>query len=267
MPKVILVILDGLEYSVAHDCMGYISGIIKEGLGKSYKIKSELPSLSRPLYECILTGINPINSGVTNNDYSLLSKNRSIFHYAKEAGLKTGAAAYHWVSELYNKSPFDKILHRHIQDINLTIPYGHFYYEDNYPDTHLFGDGESLRIKYDLDFLLFHSMNIDDIGHKFSLNSKEYRNQVRKTDNILSEYLQKWLNNKYNVIITSDHGINNDFSHGGTLECETNVPFFVFGDKFSFNECEVKQTQICGSICEILKINHDKTINMDLIKC
>lgn len=266
MKKVILILLDGLEYIVARDCMGFLKAMTNENLGRIYKVKCELPSISRPLYECILTGVNPVNSGIFNNQINRLSKEKSIFYYVKQANLLSAAAAYYWVSELYNKTPFDTILDRHIQNLDFLIPYAHFYYEDTYPDSHVFSDGESLRVKYNPHFLFIHSMNIDDVGHKFGYNSKEYKNQARKVDDIISSYLKKWLDDGYNVIITSDHGMNNDFSHGGNLDIETDVAFFVFGDKFSFDDCEVKQTEICGNICEIMGINHDKIYTKELIK-
>jgi len=71
--KVILVVLDGLSYQVARDCMGYLNGLVEQPHSQSalrttlYQLKSELPSMSRPLYECILTGIRPIESGIVNN--------------------------------------------------------------------------------------------------------------------------------------------------------------------------------------------------------
>ncbi|NLK66511.1 MAG: alkaline phosphatase family protein [Campylobacteraceae bacterium] len=266
MSKVILVVLDGLSYSASKECMGFLTALINEKKGKLYKVTSELPSISRPLYECILTGVKPVHSGIVHNSQNFMSKNRSIFHYAKDAGLKAGAAAYYWVSELYNRSPFDINFDRHVEDTSLTIPYASFYYDDSYPDSHLFSDAESLRVKFNLDFLLIHPMNIDDAGHKFGHDSKEYRNKARIADGILSLYLQKWLDEGYSVIVTSDHGMNDDHSHGGVLECEVEVPLYLFGDAFSFEECEVKQTEICGTICEILDIKHDKEINKSLLK-
>lgn len=182
MAKVILIIIDGLEYSVAKDCMGYLNAMTRAKKGRLYKLKSELPSISRPLYECILTGVEPVKSSIVNNNINSMSKEKSIFHYAKEFGLKTGAACYYWISELYNKTPFNKVLDRHIDDESLIIPYGHFYHSDVYPDSHVYEDAESLRMKYNLDFLLIHPMNIDDVGHKFGHDSKEYRNKARETD-------------------------------------------------------------------------------------
>lgn len=266
MSKLILVILDGLEYETARDCMGFLQGLCEDKRGKLYRLTSELPSSSRALYECILTGVEPVKSGVVNNIVNFSSRQKSIFYYAKEAKLKAGAAAYYWVSELYNHTPFDTINDRHINEKRLTIPYGHFYWEDDYPDSHLFSDGESLRLKHELDFTLFHSMNIDNAGHLYSLNSKEYRNCTRKADVILSTLLLKWLDEGINVIITADHGMNDDFSHGGILKKEREVPFFVFGNIFSFEDTDIKQTEICGTSCEILGINHDKSICKEILK-
>lgn len=168
MSKVILVVLDGLNCKSASINMGYLNALCKENLGKFYSLECELPSMSRPLYECLLTGVKPVLSEIINNKLSF-SKQTSIFDLCKEQGLKAGGAAYHWVFELYNKKEFIPSLHRHIEDENLTLPYGHFYYEDDYLDSHLFADGEHLRNKYNLDFTLIHSMNIDDAGHKFWL--------------------------------------------------------------------------------------------------
>lgn len=81
--KTILVLLDGLNYRVAHDAMGYLQAECAAGRGRLYLLESELPSLSRPLYECILTGVTPVESGVVHNHVSRLSHQQSVFHYAR----------------------------------------------------------------------------------------------------------------------------------------------------------------------------------------
>ena len=58
--KSILVVLDGLNYQVARDAMGYLQAQCAAGRGRLYPLECALPSLSRPLYECILTGITRI---------------------------------------------------------------------------------------------------------------------------------------------------------------------------------------------------------------
>ncbi|EPC1341064.1 alkaline phosphatase family protein [Campylobacter jejuni] len=265
MSKVILVVLDGLNCKSASINMGYLNALCKENLGKFYSLECELPSMSHPLYECLLTGVKPVLSGIINNKLSF-SKQTSIFDLCKEQGLKAGGAAYHWVFELYNKKEFIPSLHRHIEDENLTLPYGHFYYEDDYLDSHLFADGEHLRNKYNLDFTFIHSMNIDDAGHKFGSHSIEYANKTKKVDNLISEYLPTWLEQGINVIITSDHGMTEGKSHGGLSEDEILVPFFTFGSAFSYENAKIKQDEICGSVCEILGLKHDKRYNDEILK-
>ena len=256
--KVILVVLDGLNYQVAHDCMGYLQGLIEQQQATLHQVQSELPSLSRPLYECLLTGVPPVVSGITNNNVVRLSHFESIFSLAKNQHKITAAAAYHWVSELYNRAPYDAIRDRVTHDETLNIQHGCFYHWDHYPDEALFLDAEYLRRQYQPDFLLIHPMNIDDAGHKFGLDSPQYRNTARMADVILSHLMPTWLEEGYQILVTSDHGMNNDRSHGGVLACEREVPLFLIGSAFSDTPADIKQTEICGLVCNTLGLEHDK---------
>jgi len=264
--KVILVVLDGLNFHIAQDCMGYVNGLVEDNQASLYKIQCELPSLSRPLYECILTGVKPVQSGIAHNQVTRRSQWESIFSLAKKNGRTTAAAAYHWVSELYNRTPYNAVEDRFTQNEALNIQYGLFYHWDHYPDEALFLDAEYLRRQFDPDFLLIHPMNIDDAGHKFGLDSRQYRNTARRADIVLSDYLPAWLAEGYQVLITSDHGMNNDHSHGGTLAEERDVPLFVIGQRFSHQASLVKQTEICGTVCELLGLSHDKAFPREILR-
>lgn len=263
--KVILVVLDGLNYQVAHDCMGYLNALQEQGRASLYLVQCELPSLSRPLYECLLTGVRPIESGIVSNQTVRLSNQDSIFSLATAQAKVTAAAAYHWISELYNRAPFEPVLDRFTNDKTLNIQHGCFYQWDHYPDEALLLDAEHLRLTHRPDFLLIHPMNIDDMGHQYGLDSSQYRNSARRIDSLLSHYLDAWLTDGYQVMVTSDHGMNNDLSHGGRLAVEREVPLFVIGDKFSHQACQVEQTQICGAICQLLQLEHAKAYPKDLL--
>lgn len=265
--KVILVVLDGLAYETAEQCMGFLQGLNEQKGTTLYKIQCELPSKSRPLYETILTGVPPVLSGIVHNDVTRNSNQQSVFSLAREAGLTTSAAAFHWFSELYNHSPYDPVRDRHTVDSEQLIQYGCFYHGDHYPDSYLYLDAESLRRRHDPDFLLIHPMNIDNAGHRDGADSAHYRNTVRNSDGELSKYLPTWIEEGYQVIITSDHGMNSDKSHGGILPEERDVPLFVIGESFThLPECAPRQTELCGSICEILGIqNHGKAVSNKLL--
>ena len=202
--KVILVILDGLNFQVAEECLGFLMGHVEQGSARLFKLRCELPSLSRPLYETILTGVTPLEHGVINNNVIRLSNQTSVFSLARKAGKKTAAAAYSWISELYNRAPFNPVTDRQVIDEELIIQYGLYYWEDHYPDSHLYADAEHLRVQYNPDFMLVHPMNIDDQGHKHGLLASQYRNVAAKSDQLLSLYLPAWLQAGYQVMITSD---------------------------------------------------------------
>lgn len=264
--KVILVVVDGLAWQVAHDGMGYLQGLCEAGLASLYRMECELPSLSRPLYECILTGVRPIDSGVVHNDVTRLSKETSIFHLAQKAGITTAAAAYHWISELYNQSPYVAVRDRFTDDESLPIQHGIFYSEDSYPDNHLLIDAEVLRLRHDPGFLLIHPMNTDDAGHRHGLDSPQYRNAARRMDNHLSAYMPGWIAQGYQILVTSDHGMNKDHSHRGVLPEEREVPLFVIGDRFSHDpDASPRQLQLCGIIAQLLGAPHQKAGNDKLI--
>lgn len=238
--KLIVVVLDGLRYESARKWLGYIEHLVEQGELTGYQVQSELPSLSRPLYEVLLTGTPAYLNGITANHIVRLSREQSVFHLAAAAGLRTAAAAYHWVSELYNSAPFNPLTDRHQHDENKPIQHGSFYFEDHYPDSHLFADAEYLRTAYDPDFLYIHSMNIDDAGHRFGGESKEYEGAVRRVDSILASLLPIWILDGYRIVITSDHGMNAHGQHGGTTDAERKVPLYITGEPLS----EVEEGQV-----------------------
>ena len=265
--KVILVVLDGLAYATAEQCMGYLQGLKAQGKTTLYKIQCELPSKSRPLYETILTGIPPVLSGIVHNEVTRNSNQQSVFSLARREGLVSAAAAFHWFSELYNRSPYDAVRDRHTVDPTQLIPYGCFYHADHYPDSYLYLDAESLRRRHNPDFLLIHPMNIDNAGHRDGVDSSHYRNTVRNSDGELSKYLPRWIEEGYQVLITADHGMNGDKSHGGILPEERDIPLYLIGESFSHQpDCTPMQTELCGNICELLAINaHNKPMTNRLL--
>lgn len=254
--NVILIVLDGLADQIATQALGCVHAFIEAGQGHHQTLTCELPSMSRPLYETILTGKTPYQSGIFTNSVSRLSKEKSIFHYARDAGLQTAAVAYHWVSELYNQSPYNTLTDRHQHDESKPIQHGIFYHQDHYPDEAVFQDAEYLRTTFSPNFLLIHSMNVDDAGHKFGVDSPEYFRAARKVDYILGNVLPLWLEQGYQILITADHGMNTDRTHGGMADIERQVPLYALGEH-ALKVCQegVRQTHIINVVKELLGVN------------
>jgi predicted AlkP superfamily pyrophosphatase or phosphodiesterase len=151
---------------------------------------------------------------------------------------------------------FNPLVDREQHDLNQPIQHGKFYFEDHYPDSHLFADAEVLRREWHPDFLLVHPMGLDHAGHCFGSDSKQYRGQSIATDSLLAQYLPLWLAAGYTILITADHGMNRDGQHGGNGPDVREVPLFCIGElaqSFSLTE-PVPQRTIAPLCCAILSI-------------
>lgn len=254
--KVILIVLDGLRFDVAQASMGYLAHLLEHRQASLYKVQAELPTLSRPLYEVLLTGTPVAINGITTNDVVRLSSQQSVFHLAVQAGLTTAAAAYSWFSELYNSASFSWLRDRDQHRLVQPIQHGRFYWEDAYPDSHLFADAEMLRLAHSPDFMLVHPMGIDHAGHCYGADTAEYRGSALAADSLLSHYVPRWREAGYTLLITADHGMNADGQHGGTLPDVREVPLFCLGDGFASGLYleGLSQLAIAPLICRLLEL-------------
>lgn len=255
--RVILVIIDGLTHAGACSGMGYLNHLVEAGRAARLLIKAELPTISRPLYEVLLTGTACYVNNIASNHPAGMSGQKSLFHLTGEKGLKNAAAAYHWISELYNRHPFDPVRDREQDDESRAIQHGRFYFDDSYPDSHLFSDGELLRIRQNPDFLLIHPMGVDNAGHLYGPDSGQYRQKILEADALLGRLVPGWIGEGYHVLITSDHGFSPDGRHGGTSPEERRVPFFGIGPSFipGVYQEEVSQLAVAPLICNLLEIS------------
>ena len=136
------------------------------------------------------------------------------------------------------------------------INYGRFYWEDSYPDSHLFSLTNKLIKDKNPDFLLLHTMNIDDAGHKYGGLSKKYENRVHKLNYYFSHYVPMWQEAGYEIIITSDHGMDEKGNHGGDSKLEREVPLWILGDMSKdYKEKKIDQKDIKKICCDILGVS------------
>ena len=227
MNKAILVLSDALRYDIAKDNMGFLGHLVEIEKASLYKIVGELPSMSRPMYETIHTGLPSSEHGIVANSVVRISNKPNIFQAIKNVGKVTAAVAYYWYSELYNRAPYDHIDDRETDDTSFNIQHGRFYTEDEYPDIELFTSAAHLIRKFSPDYLLLHPMGMDYHGETYGSDSKEYRNHAIYQDSGLAPLIMEWMGLGYTIFVTGDHGINKDGRHGGTTPEQREVPFFV----------------------------------------
>ncbi len=263
MNKVILILSDGLRYDTAVSSMGYLGHLVEAKLASLYKVKGELPSMSRPMYETTHTGLTASEHGIVSNLVVRRSTKPNVFQAAVQAGKATAAAAYYWFSELYNRAPYDKIMDREVDDASLLIQHGRFYTEDEYPDPDLFATAGMLVRRFEPDYLLIHPMGMDYAGETHGSDSAEYRAHAIHQDMWLAPYIAEWLERGYNILVTGDHGMNADGRHGGTTPDVREVPLFMIrpdvSGKGDTGEV-VSQLQLAPTVCKLLGVPIPETM-------
>jgi predicted AlkP superfamily pyrophosphatase or phosphodiesterase len=255
MSRVILVLSDALRYDAAVEGMGYLGHLVEIKAASLYKVVGELPSMSRPMYETIHTGLPSSVHGIVANSVVRCSNQPNIFNLACAAGKVTAAAAYYWFSELYNRVPYNFIDDREVDDPALPIQHGRFYTQDEYADLEVFYSAATLVRKFSPDYLLIHPLGMDVIGETFGANSSEYRNRAIRQDAWLAPLIVEWMERGYTLLVTGDHGINADKMHGGTTPAMREVPLYLLipgkAGKGDTGE-QISQLRIAPTLCRLL---------------
>jgi predicted AlkP superfamily pyrophosphatase or phosphodiesterase len=255
--KIIFILLDGCGYDVATENLGYLEHLVSAGVGGKFLVQGELPSLSRPMYETLMTGLPVYQHGITNNLMVRTSNQISLFDLCLENNKTTAAAAYYWMSELYVHAPFCHMTDRLQLSTAAKIQHGIYYFEDQYPDSHVYSDAEFLRSQFNPDFLLVHSMNIDDAGHKFGSNSSEYHKTIAYENILLATVLPLWMEAGYQIVVTADHGMNEHRLHGGNTDLQRMVPLYIISEQVKKGEptnLVLSELFIAPILCRLLGI-------------
>jgi len=255
--KVVMVVSDALRDDTAANQMGYLEHLVEAKRASRYTVIAELPTMSRPLYETLHTGVGVSEHGVTNNRVVRRSNMPNVFEQAVKSGRSTAAAAYYWFSELYIRAPYDYVADREQDDPQAAIQHGRFYTEDATPDREILAAGASLVNRFEPDYVLIHPMGMDYMGETYGADSMEYRNNAIFQDMVLADVVPRWTNQGYSVLVTADHGINNDRLHGGTTPDVRHVPLYVIpatGDGLGDTRTQVSQLRIAPTLCHYLEI-------------
>lgn len=260
MKKLVFVLLDGLHYQSATENLGYLEHLTMHNQCAKYCVNGELPSSSRPMYETIFTGLPVYRHGIYNNGIVKTSSNTSLFDICTTAGKTSLAVAYHWISELYIKAPFDVMNDGILEDESKKIQRGFFYYDDRFPDSHIYSIASQYIQKQQSDFVFLHPMGIDDAGHHYGGQSQEYQESVIKNDYYLSTAIPQWQKLGYSVVVASDHGMNGFGHHGGNSELQRQTALYII-DKDVTKTKEIKDIdtlQMAPLLCKLLDLTPTK---------
>lgn len=261
--KVILVVVDGLKYqtSIAH--CGFLEGQVEAGKARRWRMRASLPSMSAPCYQSILSGLAPADHGVTVNHPLVPSSVPNIFSVASSAGKVTGAVAYSWFSTLFNENPYVPAKHQETDDKTKPIQHGRFYDDIGKSDFHLGIPSDTdlcaqvngLVLRNTPDFILFHTLSCDSVGHVHGGASWQYERSATIVDTALAGAVPAWVAQGYRVLVTADHGFTDCGYHGGTRDDVRDVAFYDIGHPISgIASNEVSQRAIAPTVLAMLGV-------------
>ena len=225
MNRLVVLLVDGLRADTARRCMGYLLALEEAGRARWSTLQCALPSLSRPLYATVISGRRPVDHGILSNDNVGVRLDDTLFDDVAAHGGTSAAAAYDWFYELLAGERFAPARHRTAACAARGVVAGSWYWEDDYPDSHLLVDAEDLRRRHAPDLLFVHPMGLDNAGHVHGGESSAYDLAARKLDMALALLAPHWLADGYDIVVTSDHGMGADRMHGGGAPEEREVPF------------------------------------------
>lgn len=264
--KTVFVLLDGLASNYTKEHLGYLEHLCENNKAAKYEVLGELPSASRPMYETIFTGKPVYEHGITNNEICRLSNQEHLFHLLHQQDRKSLVLGYYWLSELYISAPFEKSVDIYHDDGNADITKGFFYYDDAFPDSHLYSLASSLMCNEYYDFVVIHPMGIDDAGHKYGAASKEYAEAVIENDKLLSSYIPTWMQQGYSIVVASDHGMSDTGYHGGKSDLQRNTALYIIDQAVigGYHTKKLSTLDIAPLLCTLLGVQ--KTQKMKLLE-
>ncbi len=205
--RVVLVIVDGLSLRHSFN-LPYLDELRRVGIDT--EAQTHAPSISRPNYVSIVTGVPPLVSGVRNNEYRARVQLDSLMDRLNAVRRTTA-----YTSD--SSSGFPNMFSDDLEDA-VYAPWRGGYVR---------ATRNALRRDYALIVALPGA--VDVAGHEDGANSDEYREAAVAVDADLAKSLQSVDLTQDTIVITADHGHLERGGHGGVEDDVMAVPLIMAG--------------------------------------
>lgn len=210
---------------------------MQSGTARVWKMRAVLPSTSACCYASMHTGVVPQEHMVLSNHTLFRVTQPDIFSEVSGAGGKTGAVTHSFWSTFFNRAPFDMVRDIEYDEEDGPINHGRFHTmtgsdltnQMTPSDEDLFATLTMLTERHGIDYGILHTCTLDSMGHRYGHDCHEMDLACFKIDTMLANYLPRWLDNGYEVIVTADHGQSDRGHHGGRSEDQQDVALYWFG--------------------------------------
>ena len=211
--RVVLVVIDGLPTATAFE-MPSIAALAERGARVDVTISQ--PSLSFPGWTNIVTGASPQISGVTTNYQDTKVPVESIFDSLAAEGKTLGVVGSSDMDMLYGVNA--------LTSRTVLEPWPTH-------DRYATGDWVNAAIAMELDsrpdFLYVHIPDIDNIGHEFGGDSRQWDDTAAAVDADLARFFNAVDDGSTTFVVLPDHGRIAAGGHGG-WEPETINTWAIF---------------------------------------
>ena len=261
--KACLVIVDGLRDDTARASCHHLMAAVKAGDARLWTMRACIPTISAPLYETIHTGLAPAEHGLLDNETLRPSPHRNVFGEVRRAGGTTGVVAHSFFQTLFGGAEFDPFQHIEYDNAEGPITHARFYSMDAYDNDNAVQPAEidlcaqawGIARRYHPAYLLLHTSSCDTLGHAHTGLGAAYARQAEKVDAALAQLIPRLRQLGYDVLVTADHGMDENGEHGGDADCLRNVPFFAFSDAVRFPpDALIDQRVLAPTLLSILGI-------------
>lgn len=193
--RAVVVVVDGLRQDEARR-MGSVARV--RAAGRCAVTDVGLPSVSRPVYAVISSGVEQARTGSRNNDTDTPLAVDSLWERARAAGLRvTYRSELDWWAQLFPRG-FDGAA---------VLPTSQSLFAAPFTD----------------DLTLVHPVYVDDASHDHGVGSAVQRAAVVRADRELSAALDGLDLARDLVVVTADHGHRDAGGHGGPQPVVTEV--------------------------------------------
>jgi Metalloenzyme superfamily/Type I phosphodiesterase / nucleotide pyrophosphatase len=205
--RVVLFVIDGLGEDRSHD-LPALDELRRRGA--STIAHSHLPSLSRPNYVSLLTGVAPLDSGVRSNDYAwevpLDSLLLRVHKSARQTAFITDVAP-----------GFGRMFAGHLSEATAA------------PWRNGLASAASRALERGFPFVVIIAGAVDDAGHRSGAASLAYRRAALDVDRQLGELVASLDLARDTILVTADHGHTAGGGHGGDEPEVMRVPVVLAG--------------------------------------
>jgi hypothetical protein len=226
--RAVVVVVDGLRQDDARR-LGSIARV--RAAGRCAVTDVGVPSVSRPVYAAISSGVEQARTGARNNDDDTPVAVDSLWERARAAGLRvTYRSELPWWGQLFPRG----------FDAALVLPTSH----------------NLLAAPFTDDLTLVHPVYVDEASHDHGVGSAEQRAAVTRADRELSAALDGLDLTRDLVVVTADHGHRDAGGHGGPQPVITEVLtcFGGAGVRRDLHELRASTTDLAPTLAVLLGV-------------